>query len=197
MKTSSKGMRQWFVPYKIWACAERIFDEKQMAEACERFNYQTEDDLFASVGYGEVSPHDLSQPFDRRRTARNKSRSKSSKSKRWSINRRKRTRKMKVRHEGGIVIEGVDNLLIRISCCCNPVPGDSIVGYITRPWDLDPPQRCPNVQNKDAANRLIDVEGRCHRHQQRIRCRSWDLRLWSFWLSQWCLYRQSTLSRSA
>ena len=31
---------------------------------------------------------------------------------------------MKVRHEGGIVIQGVDNLLIRLSRCCNPVPGD-------------------------------------------------------------------------
>lgn len=39
---------------------------------------------------------------------------------------------MKVRHEGGIVIQGVDNLLIRLSRCCNPVHGDEIVGYITK-----------------------------------------------------------------
>ena len=41
---------------------------------------------------------------------------------------------MKVRHEGGIVIQGVDNLLIRLSRCCNPVPGDEIVGYMQRTW---------------------------------------------------------------
>ena len=66
---------------------------------------------------------------------------------------------MKVRHEGGIVIEGVDNLLIRISRCCNPVPGDAIVGYITKGRGISIHRSdCPNVQSKENANRLIDVE---------------------------------------
>ena len=38
---------------------KRILTKSKMAEACERFNYQTEDDLFASVGFGEVSPTTL------------------------------------------------------------------------------------------------------------------------------------------
>lgn len=32
----------------------------------------------------------------------------------------------------GIVVKGVDNLMIRVSKCCNPVPGDEIIGFITK-----------------------------------------------------------------
>lgn len=131
-----------------------------MAEACERFNYQTEDDLFASVGYGEVSPTTLANRLTEEER-REKQIEKQKQQVQEMINQpaKKEPEKMKVRHEGGIVIEGVDNLLIRISRCCNPVPGDSIVGYITKGRGISIHRSdCPNVQNKDAANRLIDVE---------------------------------------
>ena len=67
---------------------------------------------------------------------------------------------MKIRHEGGVVIQGVDNLLIRISHCCNPVPGDEIVGYITKGRGISVHRKdCPNVQvSGEHGNRLIEVE---------------------------------------
>ena len=127
---------------------KEFLTKSKMAEACERFNYQTEDDLFASVGYGEVSPTTLAN-----RLTEEERREKQIEKQKQQV------QEMKVRHEGGIVIEGVDNLLIRISRCCNPVPGDSIVGYITKGRGISIHRSdCPNVQNKDAANRLIDVE---------------------------------------
>ena len=50
--------------------------------------------------------------------------------------------------------------MIRISRCCNPVPGDAIVGYITKGRGISIPiaRDCPNVQSKEIVNRLIDVE---------------------------------------
>ena len=139
---------------------KEFLTKSKMAEACERFNYQTEDDLFASVGYGEVSPTTLANRLTEEER-REKQIEKQKQQVQEMINQpaKKEPEKMKVRHEGGIVIEGVDNLLIRISRCCNPVPGDSIVGYITKGRGISIHRSdCPNVQNKEAANRLIDVE---------------------------------------
>ena len=139
---------------------KEFLTKSKMAEACERFNYQTEDDLFASVGFGEVSPTTLANRLTEEER-REKQIEKQKQQVQDMINQpaKKEPEKMKVRHEGGIVIEGVDNLLIRISRCCNPVPGDAIVGYITKGRGISIHRSdCPNVQSKEIVNRLIDVE---------------------------------------
>jgi guanosine-3',5'-bis(diphosphate) 3'-pyrophosphohydrolase len=62
--------------------------------------------------------------------------------------------------ESGIVVKGIDNCLVRLSRCCNPVPGDPIVGYITRGRGVSVHrQDCSNVKNNliDGDARLIDV----------------------------------------
>ena len=73
---------------------------------------------------------------------------------------RKDTQKMSIKHENGVIIEGVNNLLIRLSRCCNPVPGDEIVGYITKGRGISVHRKdCPNVKvQQDQQTRLIDVD---------------------------------------
>jgi GTP pyrophosphokinase len=92
-----------------------------LGEVATTFGFQTTDDLLAAVGYGRVSPqqvvHRLLPPE-------------------LLEERKKKGRPLTAipgtRREEGVLVHGLDDVLIRFARCCNPVPGDSIVGYITR-----------------------------------------------------------------
>lgn len=69
-------------------------------------------------------------------------------------------RKSKTLPESGVIVKGIDNCLVRISRCCNPVPGDEIIGYITRGRGVSVHRKdCSNVRNNiiDGDARLIEV----------------------------------------
>ena len=59
---------------------------------------------------------------------------------------------------GGVKIKGMDGLLVRFAGCCNPVPGDEIVGFISRGRGVTVHRRdCPNMKNEDP-ERLLEAE---------------------------------------
>jgi GTP diphosphokinase / guanosine-3',5'-bis(diphosphate) 3'-diphosphatase len=62
----------------------------------------------------------------------------------------------------GVSVKGVDNLLVRFARCCNPVPGDDIIGYITRGRGVSVHRAdCPNIPTADdgeEAARVIEVD---------------------------------------
>ena len=63
--------------------------------------------------------------------------------------------------KGGIVVKGIHDMAVRFSKCCNPIPGDEIVGYVTRGRGVTIHRTdCINVMNMSAEdrNRLIDAE---------------------------------------
>ena len=77
----------------------------------------------------------------------------------------------------GIEVLGVGDLLTRISQCCNPIPGDDIVGYITRSRGVSVHRAdCHNIRNEDEKERLVQVNwGKSQTlYPVRLRIEAWD-----------------------
>lgn len=117
-------------------------------------NFKNIDDLYAAIGYGGLTSKQVLQKIlDEYR--------KNIKPKRGHLSKGKTNLKerQKDKTNKGVKIDGIDNVLVRFAKCCNPVPGDQIIGYVTRGrgvsihrWD------CPNVVNNlYNRNRLIEV----------------------------------------
>lgn len=115
----------------------------------QRYNFTTMADLYGAIGLGELNPGTIVNFLGMKEDNYQKSQQESGKEK---INQPSKTsQKSRTVHESGVVVEGVDNLMIRISRCCNPVPGDDIVGYITKGRGI-------SVHRKDCANLLSESE---------------------------------------
>jgi guanosine-3',5'-bis(diphosphate) 3'-pyrophosphohydrolase len=79
---------------------------------------------------------------------------------------------------GGVTVKGVDDLLVRFAVCCNPVPGDPIVGYITRGRGVTVHRAdCSNVKAGSDKERLVEVEwdqSETRTYRVAIRIEGWD-----------------------
>ncbi len=133
-----------------------LFKTEWLNKALQRYKYNTLDDCYAAIGFGAISPakiitrlleeykkehkeEEIENKIDELRQAKKIERPKASKS--------------------GIIVKGIDNCLVKLSRCCNPLPGDDIIGYITK-------GRGVSVHRADCLNckeligeeqRLIDV----------------------------------------
>ena len=121
---------------------------KKLTDTAKRYGYSNPDDLFASIGFGRINANQVVQKLagkelEERRRDRQLNRS----------------RQPRHREAKGVAIKGVDNLLVRFSKCCTPVPGDEIVGYVTRGRGVSIHRTdCPNVQSlSQDSGRQIEV----------------------------------------
>jgi GTP pyrophosphokinase len=100
-----------------------LLKSEEMDAVVAHFGFKTVDDLIANVGYGKITPLQVVRRFGPRTEEEGDNRSLLDK-----LISRVRRKKPKV----GVIVRGVDDILVRFGKCCQPVPGDPIVGYITR-----------------------------------------------------------------
>ena len=143
--------------------ANQYFDRKHMDEVLQRTSYKTDEALFAAVGFGEISAMSVFNRLtekERREAERAKAKAEADELVKGGEVKQENKDSLKIRHEGGVVIEGASGLLIRIAKCCNPVPGDEIVGYITKGRGVAVHRvDCMNLKSQENVEvRLIDVD---------------------------------------
>jgi GTP pyrophosphokinase len=129
--------------------AKDINDETRDA-AIGKLNLDGVDDLYAAFGHGKVTPHQfLSQALPDKELGRDET---------PSIFRR--VSKALTRGGNKVLVHGVGDTLVSLARCCNPIPGDAIVGYITRGRGVTVhTEDCPNLDALLAdPGRRIEVE---------------------------------------
>ncbi len=119
---------------------------EQLNEAAKKLGFISIDDLLAAVGDLKVTPNQVLGKLGMEKETAKPVIS--------EIDEKKRPR----RSGHGIRVRGVENLLIRFSKCCNPVPGDPIIGFITRGKGVSVHRTdCHNILTEDK-ERIIEVE---------------------------------------
>jgi len=155
LPTPEKKIRQWFKKQERTQNIERgkqILDRElkrldiaitNIEETARLFNYESSDDFLAAIGYGGITTHQLAlklaiEPEEIP-----------------SITKTVRSDRTTA---AGIQVLGVGDLLTQLGRCCNPLPGDPIIGYITRSQGITVHRKdCINVINVEDKRRLIEV----------------------------------------
>ncbi|MBN2073932.1 MAG: bifunctional (p)ppGpp synthetase/guanosine-3',5'-bis(diphosphate) 3'-pyrophosphohydrolase [Dehalococcoidales bacterium] len=125
-----KSMRQLGLP----------FSEREKLQ--ELFKYEELDDFYLAIGSGDITTHQIAMKLaDQEQQP-------------------KITTTTLTRHPTSpVTVRGVDDLLTQLAQCCHPVPGDEIVGYITRNRGITIHRKdCQNIRNEKEQDRLIPVE---------------------------------------
>lgn len=134
-----------------------LMKDGRLGEVAQKLKLAGEEDLLASLGYGGLTTHGIMSKLIELHKRDLKETTSPDISKLLSELKPSQGTVKKSSH--GILVEGEGGLLVRLARCCNPIPGDPIVGYITRGRGVSVHRAdCPNVvSDVDSLARVIEV----------------------------------------
>ena len=140
---------------RIGMSYDDLFKQEFIQGALNRYKFNSIEDMYASVGFGAItSGKVIARILEEYRKVHKEE---NVEQKLEELSKEKNTAKPS---KSGVVVKGIDNCLVKLSKCCNPVPGDNIVGYITRGRGVSVHRAdCKNLKDLflDEESRMIDV----------------------------------------
>lgn len=129
--------------------------EEVQKNALDKFSFSSLDELYASIGYGGITVtkvlNKIKDDVHKLRRAHEK----------VQHILQPQPAKKTAKSQSGVIVEGIDNCLVKFARCCTPIPGDDIIGFVTRGYGVSIHRKdCVNVRNsgaKDEENRWINV----------------------------------------
>ena len=133
-----------------------LFKTEYIEPMLEKYKYKTIEEMYAAVGFGANSSVKV---IARMLQEYRKEHQEEDIEQKLEELKKAKQRKVKPSNSG-IIVKGIDNCLVKLSKCCNPLPGDEIVGYITKGRGVSVHRKdCINVKDLiSEENRMIDVE---------------------------------------
>ena len=141
---------------KIGMSHSDLFKPEWIQVVLNRYNYNTVEDMYASIGFGGISPNKIITRLLEEYKKEHEEDVIEEKIQELVTEKPRKTKSPK----SGVIVKGVDNCLVKFSKCCNPVPGDDIIGYITKGRGVSIHRKdCPNLKDLlSEEERIIEVE---------------------------------------
>jgi GTP pyrophosphokinase len=129
---------------------QKLAKSSALAHVVEAMSYADLDALYAAIGEGHVSPRTVVQRVQRELRGGEEQ---------LPVTARRPPRALR-RRAVGVHVEGLDDVMVRLSRCCTPVPGDEIMGFVTRGRGVSVHRTdCANAAGLAAqAHRVIEVD---------------------------------------
>lgn len=128
-------------------------NEAEMRKVTEKFGVSSADELYVSLGYGKLAPRAVTEflvPPSKEGEKESEPPTSIREGRIESL-----VRKVTGRDTHGIRLNGIDDVLVRYTKCCNPLPGDEIIGFITRGRGITVHRRnCPKAFDTDPERRV-------------------------------------------
>ncbi|WP_370814621.1 bifunctional (p)ppGpp synthetase/guanosine-3',5'-bis(diphosphate) 3'-pyrophosphohydrolase [Butyricicoccus pullicaecorum] len=122
-------------------------NEEVIQNTLNKFSYQTIDEMYAALGYGGITLTKVLNKVKDEVGRVRRAAERLEKAEQMANQLQQQPQKKNKHSESGVIVEGIDNCLIKFARCCTPIPGDDIIGFITRGYGVSIHRRdCVNVR---------------------------------------------------